>query len=290
MNFFSAVAPSIKGKEEEVGRVHSCCISRPNSVKPVSSTTAVDIAKKAYNISDEIILKSVKSSHKDNSELENTVSNAHATKDFSPVTSSKETCEHYTTSADMQSFVKIEKYPGLNFFNQSEEREIKCLAEEQHLEMKDMGLSMTIPSEAIVPLESPVLLTVAPAVHGSIKIPEDCKPHSPMYMLSPCKLAKDAKVTVSHTCFIEDEEDSKNMVVLVPVNLAEAQTSGVYTLKEVHVEKKFDKGSQKGEIKLRLLQPFRVAKRLTRRPDSKFKGLMMTHSKKTYQHIMMRGL
>ena len=268
--FFSAVNPS---KINEIGVVH-CRIPRPDSDVDYES---VDIAKNADNISDEVFLETAESSHKDDSEPHNTVSNAHATKESSPVTSpnskemSKDTCEHQTINADTQPLVKIEQYPGLNFFNQREEREIKYSAEEQHLEMKDMGLSMTIPPEAIVPQENPVHLTVTPAVHGNIRIPEDCRPHSPMYMLSPLKLAKDAKVTVSHTCLIEDEEDSNNMVVLVPVNLAEAQASGVYTLKEIDVEKKFEKGSQEGEIKLRQLQPFRVAKRVSRRPDSKFK-------------------
>ena len=267
------------GTEKEIGVVH-CRIPRPDSVKPESSSTddvdeSVYIAKKADNISYEVFLETAESSHKDDSEPCSTVSNAHATKDSSPVTSiasSKDACEHQTISAaDIQSFVKIEQYPGLNFFNQCEEREIKYLAEEQHLEMKDMGLSMTIPPKAIVPQENPVHLTVAPVIHGNIRIPEDCRPHSPMYMLSPHKLAKDAKVTVSHTCLIEDEEDSNNMVVLVPVNSAEAQTSGVYTLKEIDVEKKFEKGSHEGEFKLRQLQPFRVAKRVLRRPDSEFK-------------------
>jgi len=289
---FSAVNPSKLGKEKEVGVVH-CRIPRPPAEEPASTCTVTtdlraegiadsessNTAKKASDsISDEVFLEGVDSSCRDSSESRSIISNTCAAKDSNPATGTdgagEEASKDQTFSPDTQSLVESKEYPGLKLFNQYEEREIEHSTEEQYLEMKDMDLSLTIPPKAILKQESVVRLTVAPAVHGNIQVPVGCRPHSPLYMMSPCKLAKDAKITVGHTCLIEDEEDGSNMVVLVPVDLAEAQTSGVYTLKEMDVEKKFEKGSQKGEIKMRHLQPFRVAKKVSlsaeKRLDGKF--------------------
>ncbi len=169
-------------------------------------------------------------------------------------------------------FFRNEEYRGLNFFNQNETSEIKHSSTVQNIEMESMGLSFAIPPGAISPEQGALTLSVAPAIGGNIASPVDCRPYSPLFMLTPCSLAKEVKVTVNHTCYIEDEEDCKNMVILVPVDLAESQKSGNYLLKEADLEKEFEVGSQTGEIRMKRLQPFRVAKRESPIPERKKKS------------------
>ena len=166
-------------------------------------------------------------------------------------------------------FTKHQEYPGLNFFNQSVVEELKHSSATQEINMKSMGLSFVIPPEAIPSDQQVVNLTVVPAIGGNIEAPPDCQSYSPLYMIAPCKLAKEAKINVDHTCSIENEEDVRNMVVLVPVDLSESQSTGTYMLKETDFERSFKTGSQTGEIKMKNLQPFRVAKKESLKSEGK---------------------
>ncbi len=160
------------------------------------------------------------------------------------------------------SFFESKTYPDLNFFGQIESIVIKYSDKEENIAIKDIGVSFTVPPEALSSNEEPLTFSVAPAVGGNIETPPDCHSHSPLYMISPCSLAKEVKVTVDHTCSIDSEEDCKNMVILVPADLATAQKTGIYKLKEAQVEREFNVGSQIAAIKMKTLQPFRVAKKL----------------------------
>jgi len=170
-------------------------------------------------------------------------------------------------------FIRHSDYPNLTFYDLEDHAEIRSTSDEQFVNLiNNLGLSIFIPPNALPQDQKTVRLSIIPVSGGRVEVPPNYELHTPLYMLTPCKLDREAVIKVTHTSLIEDEEDSSNMVVLVPDELAQSQTTGIYTLKEIDVERRFEVGSQTGEIFIKDLQSIQIAKRVTPTSEGQMPG------------------
>ena len=183
-------------------------------------------------------------------------------------------------------FIRHSDYPNLTFYDLVEHAEIRSTSNEQTINLiNNLGLSIFLPPNALPQDQKAVCLRIIPVSGGRLEVPSNYELHTPLYMLTPCELDREAVIKVTHTSLIEDEEDKSNMVILIPEEMAQADSSITYTLKEADVERRFEAGSQTGEIVVKNLQSFQVAKRVTPTMDGQMPGEWYTSTWKILVHL-----
>lgn len=142
--------------------------------------------------------------------------------------------------------------------------------------MNDIGVTISIPAGS-VPEGTQLKINIHPVVCGDIEMPDNCIPHSPLYIMSPIQMQKEIDITIEHDCNIESEEDRDNMVFLGLESLP--QSGSTCRLREINdAVSNFKIGDQKGKIFLKDLQSLRIGRRVS--PDLPNKGtstLMYRH-------------
>ena len=135
------------------------------------------------------------------------------------------------------------------------------------INMSDVGISLSIPEEALDPVESQLTLSIQPCLTGPFELPPDYEAVSPAYLIQPKgngKLRKDVRVRIQHCASLQNEEDCEDLAFLSASSTPEYRgSSPVYLFREVEEAKGvFKVGDQEGEIALKSLQLMRVAKRV----------------------------
>ena len=182
--------------------------------------------------------------------------------------------------------IRHSDYPNLTFYDLVEHAEIRSTSNEQTINLiNNLGLAIFLPPNALPQDQRAVQLRIIPVSGGRVEVPSNYELHTPLYMLTPCELDREAVIKVTHTSLIEDEEDKSNMVILIPEEMAQADSSITYTLKEADVERRFEAGSQTGEIVVKNLQSFQVAKRVTPTMDGQMPGEWYTSTWKILVHL-----
>ena len=152
-------------------------------------------------------------------------------------------------------------YPDLKFFTNSRSTKVLPAEKEQEVDMREIGLTISIPTGAI-PKNSSVLIEVQPVAHGRIEMPKDCMSCSPFYNIAPCQMNENVTVKIEHSYHIESKEDSDDMVFL-GVD-PESSFDGIYKLKEIEdVKSTFMVDDKVGQISLQNLQSLQIGKKVT---------------------------
>ena len=115
-------------------------------------------------------------------------------------------------------FTKLRKkpsYPGILFL-EGAKRETVAI-KEKIINLQEVGISLSIPENALPPTDPPLQLEIQPCFNGSFDLPQDVKLASPAYIIKPSRkvaFQKEVSVKIWHHANLESEEDCKDMVFL----------------------------------------------------------------------------
>ena len=141
------------------------------------------------------------------------------------------------------------------------------------MDMKDLGISISVPKEAINSLDYPLELSIQPCLTGHFVLPRKCEAASPAYLIQlrdKEKFQRDINmiVRIQHYTSLESEGDCEAMQFLSASSTPEFRGfDPVYVFREIDgTNGIFKPGSQFGERALKSLGLILVAKRVLERP------------------------
>ena len=139
--------------------------------------------------------------------------------------------------------------------------------------MKDLGISISVPKDAINSLEYPLELSIQPCLTGHFVLPHKCEAASPAYLIQlrdKERFQRDINmiVRIQHYASLESEEDCEAMQFLSASSIPEYRRSNpIYFFREIDgTNGIFKPGSQFGEIAFKSLGLILVAKRFLEKP------------------------
>ena len=138
----------------------------------------------------------------------------------------------------MPLFTKLRRkptYPGILFLEGSK-RETVTL-EEKTIDLKEVGISLTIPENSLPSIDPSLQLEVQPCFSGSFELPQDVELVSPAYIVKSSRdipFEKEVLVKIWHYANLESEEDCEDMVFLSASTTPEyREDTPVYVFREI---------------------------------------------------------
>ena len=133
--------------------------------------------------------------------------------------------------------------------------------------MPDLGVSLSIPQQALTLTDQGVELMVHPCLAGPFELPTGCRAVSPVYYIQQDtreELQISLTLRIQHWAYLEREEDCENLMFLMSYLGRTTHTD--YRFKQIaEATGKFRQDVQYGEITLRQLGFIVVAKRLQKK-------------------------
>ena len=115
-------------------------------------------------------------------------------------------------------FTKLRKkpsHPGILFLEGARRETVTI--KEKIINLQEVGISLSIPENALPPTDPPLQLEIQSCFSGSFDLPQDVKLASPAYIIKPSRkvaFQKEVSVKIWHHANLESEEDCKDMVFL----------------------------------------------------------------------------
>ena len=115
-------------------------------------------------------------------------------------------------------FTKLRKkpsHPGILFLEGAKRETVTM--KEKIIDLQEVGISLSIPENALPPTDPPLQLEIQPCFSGSFHVPQDVELVSPAYIVKPSRkvaFQKDVLVKIWHHANLESEEDCKDMMFL----------------------------------------------------------------------------
>ena len=106
-------------------------------------------------------------------------------------------------------------FPGI-FFSEDARKEL-LTSSAKHIDLEDVGISLSIPEDALPSTDPPLEVQILPCISGSWEVPENLELVSPAYIVEPSRevvFRKEVLVKIWHHANLESEEDCKDMVFL----------------------------------------------------------------------------
>lgn len=128
-------------------------------------------------------------------------------------------------------FTKLRKnpaFPGILFSDGAKKETVTTNAKKIDL-LEEVGISLTIPKDALPSTDPPLDLHVQPCFSGSFQVPKDVELVSPAYIVKPSRevvLEKDVSVKLCHHANLETEQDCRDMVFLSASKPPHTKTAG----------------------------------------------------------------
>ena len=159
------------------------------------------------------------------------------------------------------------KYPGIIFYGTpmsltitSSGASFDCL--------QDMGISISVPKDALSSSEEPLTLSVHACFKGPFRVAKKYRSASPAYLISHSRnihFQKDITIRMQHYAALSSQDDCEKMVFLSASSMPEYQDSKpVYTFEEMHgaiTKTTFTCGEQEGKACLRHFCLVKIAKK-----------------------------
>ena len=135
--------------------------------------------------------------------------------------------------------------------------------------LEDVGISLSIPNDALPSTDPPLDIQIQPCFSGSFEMPDNVKQVSPAYIVSPSRkvaFQKEVLVKIWHHANLETEEDCEDMVFLSASTSPQYRgDTPVYTLREIRGAKgSFRPGEEQpaGQIALKHFCILSLGKRM----------------------------
>ena len=126
-------------------------------------------------------------------------------------------------------------FPGILFSGGVTKESIT--AAEKEICLEDVGISLSIPKDALPSTDSPLDIQIQSCFSGSFQMPDNVKLVSPAYIVSPSRkvaFQKEVLVKIWHHANLETEEDCEDMVFLSASTSPQYRgDTPVYTFREI---------------------------------------------------------
>ena len=162
--------------------------------------------------------------------------------------------------------------PGILFSEDA--KKVTLLSEKKTLNIDSVGISLSIPEDALPSTDPPLDMQVQPCFSGPFEVPQDLELVSPVYIVKPSREVKFRKavlVKIWHYANLETEEDCEDMVFLSASTTPEYRgTRPVYVFREIRgVKGLFRPGEEQpvGEIALKHFCGLAVGRRKRQHED-----------------------
>ena len=140
--------------------------------------------------------------------------------------------------------------------------------------LEDVGISLSIPKDALPSTDPPLDIQIQPCFSGSFEMPDNIKQVSPAYIVSPSRkvaFQKEVLVKIWHHANLETEEDCEDMVFLSASTSPQYRgDTPVYTFREIRGAKgSFRPGEEQpaGQIALKHFCILSLGKRVHSESD-----------------------
>ena len=129
------------------------------------------------------------------------------------------------------------QFPGILFSNGA--KRVTVTAKEQTIDLREVGILLTIPKDALSSADPPLEVLVQPCFSGPFQVPENLELVSPIYIVKPSKevvFRKEVMVKIWHHANLETEQDCEEMKFLSASTTPEyCGTRPVYVFREIKV-------------------------------------------------------
>ena len=126
-------------------------------------------------------------------------------------------------------------YPGILFTEGARRETVTTKA--KTINLKEVGLSLSIPEDALPSTDPPLQVEIHPCFRGSYDIPQDVELVSPAFIINPSRkgaFLKEVLVKMWHYASLETEEDCKDMMFLsASISPQYRGDTPVYTFREI---------------------------------------------------------
>ena len=126
-------------------------------------------------------------------------------------------------------------FPGI-LFSERGKRELLTTSEKD-ITLKEVGISLSIPKDALSSTDPPLEVQIQPCFSGSWELPENLEIVSPAYIVKPSRevvFRRDILIKIWHHANLETEEDCEDMVFLSASTIPEYRgESPVYVFREI---------------------------------------------------------
>ena len=169
-------------------------------------------------------------------------------------------------------------YPGISFLDGAKRENVTM--KEKTIDLKDVGLSLSIPKDVLPSTDPPLQLEIQPCFSGPFSIPQDIELVSPPYIVNPSRkvnFQKEVLVTIWHHANLETANDCEDMVFLSASTSPQYKEGNpVYTFREIRKVKGSFRPSEKqpvGQIALKHFCTLALGKRKRKNHSSQEAGL-----------------
>ena len=145
---------------------------------------------------------------------------------------------HKKNSEVLRSFTKLKSktsFPGI-LFSEGVKKETITSAEKD-ISLEEVGISLSIPKDAVSSTDPPVEIQIQPCFSGSWELPMGVELVSPAYIVKPnreVEFKKNVLVKIWHHANLESEEDCEDMAFLTASSTPEYRgTCPVYVFREI---------------------------------------------------------
>ena len=163
-------------------------------------------------------------------------------------------------------------YPGIVFLEGAKRETVTT--KEKTIDLEEVGISLSIPEDALPPTDPPLQLEIQPCFSGSFDVPPDIELVSPAYIVEPSRdtpFEKEVLVKMWHHANLESEEDCEDMVFLSASTSPEYRgDTPVYVFREIEGAKgSFRPGEEQpiGQIALKHFCTLALGKKRKREDD-----------------------
>ena len=126
-------------------------------------------------------------------------------------------------------------FPGILFSEDVRKESLTSSA--KNIDLEDVGISLSIPEDALPSTDPPLEVQILPCISGSWEVPDNLELVSPAYIVEPSREAvfrKEVLVKIWHHANLESEEDCKDMVFLCASTTPEYRDGRpVYVFQEI---------------------------------------------------------
>ena len=126
-------------------------------------------------------------------------------------------------------------FPGILFSGGVRKEPITTA--EKDICLEDVGISLSIPKDALPSIDPPLYMQIQPCFSGSFEMPDNVQQVSPAYVVSPSRkvaFQKEVLVKIWHHANLETEEDCEDMVFLSASTSPQYRgDTPVYTFREI---------------------------------------------------------
>ena len=146
-------------------------------------------------------------------------------------------------------------FPGILFSGGVRKESITAAGKD--ICLQDVGISLSIPKDALPSADPPLDIHIQPCFSGSFEMPQNVELVSPAYIVSPSRkvaFQKEVLVKIWHHANLETEKDCEDMVFLSASTTPQYRgDTPVYVFKKIRVKGSFRPGEEQpvGQIALK---------------------------------------